>query len=213
MESAILELNKTMNKETIIVLLLVSAFCFSPLITLAFEVTGGLSNQGVIPVAPSGVTVSKTGDHEITLSWNAVGGAEGYKIYRKKDSENFLLVKDNETALSYKDGSLSDGVYFYQVQSFIGTLMPNLDDIAPTPPITISTSTAGGVGPTGGGGPTVLGTSTSSGDTNNDGKVDILDFNALIVNWGAGGGNSVADFNKDGKVDIFDFNFLMAHWS
>lgn len=49
-------------------------------------------------------------------------------------------------------------------------------------------------------------------DTNKDGKVDILDFNALMVHWGALGAN-VADFNSDGKVDILDFNLLMVYWT
>ena len=48
-------------------------------------------------------------------------------------------------------------------------------------------------------------------DSNKDGKVDILDFNALMINWGKTGTN-VADFNSDGKVDIFDFNLLMINW-
>jgi len=33
-----------------------------------------------------------------------------------------------------------------------------------------------------------------------------------MVNWGATGPNS-ADFNSDGKVDIFDFNLLMINWT
>jgi|GEM_PF-6394249 len=49
-------------------------------------------------------------------------------------------------------------------------------------------------------------------DANNDGRVDLLDFNILMVNWGAVGPN-VADFNKDGIVDIFDFNLLMIYWT
>ncbi|XOB40840.1 MAG: hypothetical protein ACKKMW_02120 [Candidatus Nealsonbacteria bacterium] len=49
-------------------------------------------------------------------------------------------------------------------------------------------------------------------DTNNDDKIDVLDFNTLMVNWGSTSTNNIADFNSDGKVDIFDFNLLMIHW-
>jgi len=49
-------------------------------------------------------------------------------------------------------------------------------------------------------------------DVNKDSKIDILDFNVLMINWGASGTN-VADFNGDSIVDIFDFNSLMIYWT
>ena len=49
-------------------------------------------------------------------------------------------------------------------------------------------------------------------DINNDDKIDILDFNALMVSWGSAAVGSLADFNGDNKVDIFDFNLLMINW-
>ena len=52
-----------------------------------------------------------------------------------------------------------------------------------------------------------------SGDLNHDGKVDILDFNQLLVQWGMRGSNLAADLNHDGKVDILDFNQLLVTWS
>jgi len=50
-------------------------------------------------------------------------------------------------------------------------------------------------------------------DANKDNKIDVLDFNTLMVNWGKTTANNVADFNGDGKVDIFDFNLLMINWT
>lgn len=49
-------------------------------------------------------------------------------------------------------------------------------------------------------------------DTNNDDKIDVLDFNALMVHWGEKG-NVAGDFDKNGVVDVFDFNALMVHWT
>ncbi len=49
-------------------------------------------------------------------------------------------------------------------------------------------------------------------DINQDGKIDIFDFNALMVHWGSTAINDVADINCDGSVDIFDFNLLMVNW-
>ncbi|XOA43171.1 MAG: hypothetical protein ACKKMO_01710 [Candidatus Nealsonbacteria bacterium] len=52
-----------------------------------------------------------------------------------------------------------------------------------------------------------------TGDTNNDNKVDIFDFNLLMVNWGDAPDNIAADLDGNGKVDIFDFNLLMVNWT
>ena len=202
---------------------------------LASEITGGLSNQGLVPTAPSSVSTS-TGN-QITVIWSAVAGVDGYKVYRKKNSENFQLIPGNVTVLSYIDSGLSDGTYSYQVQPFLGTLSPDLNNIAPTLPISIVTPTStptststpttpsggggGGGGEGGGGGgvtPPSTPTSTLSAaaqkvDANKDNKIDVLDFNALMVNWGKTTANNVADFNSDGKVNIFDFNLLMINWT
>ena len=58
----------------------------------ASEITGGLSNQGVIPVTPSGVTATKTGEKEITTSWSTVAGVEGYMVYRIKDGTPAVII-------------------------------------------------------------------------------------------------------------------------
>jgi len=60
---------------------------------------------------------------------------------------------------------------------------------------------------------TVLSQEAQKVDTNKDNKIDILDFNSLMVNWGSAVANNVADFNADGKVDILDFNLLMVYWT
>jgi len=50
-------------------------------------------------------------------------------------------------------------------------------------------------------------------DINGDGKVDLLDFNGLMVNWGNAKFKNQADFNADNKVDLGDFNIMMIDWS
>lgn len=60
--------------------------------------------------------------------------------------------------------------------------------------------------------PPPLGPEAKKVDANNDGSINILDFNILIINWGSTAPGNVADFNDDGIVDIFDFNLLMIHW-
>lgn len=86
---------------------------------------------------------------------------------------------------------------------------------------TVAVSSGGGSGSGGGGGGGsggesnrgIILASALKGDADGNGKVDVLDFNVLMVNWGKTNANNVADFNGDGKVDIFDFNLLMVNWT
>ncbi|MBU4204605.1 hypothetical protein KKE19_00385 [Patescibacteria group bacterium] len=73
---------------------------------------------------------------------------------------------------------------------------------------TTTTTSPGGSGIT-----PITPATAKKGDVNNDGKVDIIDFNLLMVNWGNNPTNLAADLNGDGKVDIFDFNILMVNWT
>ena len=61
------------------------------------------------------------------------------------------------------------------------------------------------------------GVSSSSipGDLNQDGIVDISDFNQLVSDFGWTGnpGSIPSDIDKDGVVDIFDFNILVTNFT
>jgi len=72
---------------------------------------------------------------------------------------------------------------------------------------------SGGGGGGGGGGTAGSSspTSTVGGDFNGDGKVNMVDMNTLMLNWGGSG--PIGDLNNDGKVDILDFNMLMINWT
>ncbi len=52
------------------------------------------------------------------------------------------------------------------------------------------------------------------GDLNEDGAVDIVDLNMLLIDWGKTGGFSDArsDANGDGTVDIVDLNTVLIDW-
>ncbi|MBI3576604.1 hypothetical protein HY086_01020 [Candidatus Gottesmanbacteria bacterium] len=52
------------------------------------------------------------------------------------------------------------------------------------------------------------------GDLDNNGKVDIFDYNLLVANFGKTGvvGFTPADIDKNGKVDIFDYNILVGNF-
>lgn len=61
--------------------------------------------------------------------------------------------------------------------------------------------------------PPPLSPEAKKADVNDDEKINILDFNVLMTNWGVTITGNIADFNDDGVVDIFDFNLLMIHWT
>lgn len=46
-----------------------------------------------------------------------------------------------------------------------------------------------------------------------DGRMDVFDFNVLMVNWGNSDVGNGADVTGDGAVDIFDFNSVMVCWT
>lgn len=63
-------------------------------------------------------------------------------------------------------------------------------------------------------------------DINDSGRIDLLDFNILLVNWGKSAivdtkkskkdrcpDVNKADVNCDGKVDILDFNLVLVYWN
>ncbi|HEX3355958.1 MAG TPA: PEP-CTERM sorting domain-containing protein [Tepidisphaeraceae bacterium] len=53
---------------------------------------------------------------------------------------------------------------------------------------------------------------TYSGDANLDGKVNLLDLNAVATNYGSSSVWSGGDFNYDGTVNVADFNALAANF-
>ena len=191
---------------------------------LTYEGTIGGGSGGAVGTssldAPSGLTATVQGTGQIDLSWNVVTGADGYKVYR--DGE--LVVTQSGTTHTNTSGLSAGTTYAYKVKAY-----NNLVESSFSAEVTARTNDAAATGGGGGGGDegggggggsttTITTTTTTSTlsveakkvDANNDNKIDVLDFNTLIVNWGTTGG---ADFNQDGTVDVFDFNLLMINWS
>ena len=50
------------------------------------------------------------------------------------------------------------------------------------------------------------------GDIDQDGDVDIFDYNLLVTNFGSTNCGNAADVNGDCKVDIFDYNLLVENF-
>jgi len=156
----------------------------------------------------------------------------GYEI---KISGSGLTIT---VTMNYSDTGIDENTikpYYFNGTTWVEITPFTIDKTANTVTFTISAaatpysifgnplvqSSGGGGGTTGGGGgggtttptPQVASASIIKGDANNDQKVDILDFNILMINWGKTGSGIAGDFNSDGKIDIFDFNLLMINWT
>jgi parallel beta-helix repeat protein len=70
------------------------------------------------PAAPAGLAVSGVTTTSVSLSWNAVSGASGYKVYRAPAADGtFAQVGTSETN-AYTDAGLSvDTAYYYKVSA------------------------------------------------------------------------------------------------
>lgn len=60
--------------------------------------------------------VQKTGDNEITVSWDTVASAVSYDLYRRnRNGEAYVKIAENISGSSYIDKELAGGVYNYKV--------------------------------------------------------------------------------------------------
>jgi hypothetical protein len=203
-----------------ILLLPVLAFAQSPSLPHQFFGSVNYTNGA----APNGLAVEARINGSVVGSSVTAGGNYGYNpnllfaldndgVHAGKTIEFFVNgIKANETAV-FVNGNSS------QLNLTIPASLPTTPTPSPTPTTGGGGggNTSGGGGGGGGGGVTTptspLSAAAQKVDANKDNKIDVLDFNTLMVNWGKTTANNVADFNGDGKVDIFDFNLLMIHWT
>lgn len=88
------------------------------------EILSEEDNEGTIYNAsvPSNVKTAKINGNTIKVSWANVPGVAGYKIYRKANGGNFVLVKTVKDGKSvyWNDTTVKKGVnYTYKVRSYI----------------------------------------------------------------------------------------------
>lgn len=168
------------------------------------------------PSPPSDLAAAVVSSSEIDLSWSAAAGIVGYKVYR----DGVLIA--SLTGISYQDTGLSPATsYSYTVSSVDAVGNESAQSSAVSAATAIVMLVLGGGGGGGGGGgitptpttPGPLGPEAAKVDANKDNKIDVLDFNTLMVNWEITGAGNPADFNGDGTVDILDFNLLMVYWA
>jgi len=74
--------------------------------------------------APSNVSASSSSSSGVTVSWSAVNGATGYRVYRSTSSSgNYYEVGNGTSSTSYTDNSVSPGTtYYYKVSAYNSTV-------------------------------------------------------------------------------------------
>ncbi len=158
-------------------------------------------------IAPDGLIIEARINDVVVGSSITAGGEYGY-------NPNLLFAFDNDGMYAGETVEFYvDDIKANEVADFMNGDSNQLN-------LTIPTSIPTTPTPGGGGGTATLPTPTlllsdaaQKVDANNDNKIDVLDFNTLMVNWGSVTTDNIADFNGDGTVDVFDFNLLMINWT
>jgi len=164
---------------------------------------GGSYLPSFIPPA-GGISVvinngaAETNSRNATLVLN--GGSDAVKMvisnfsdFRYAQSKTYQTIQD--WILSEGEGQKNVYVKFYNKWDQPSNVVSDSINLVVSPPKSPLSSEA------------------QRADANKDNKIDIFDFNTLIVNWGKAVSGNVVDFNGDNTVDLFDFNFLMIHWT
>jgi hypothetical protein len=186
-----------------------------PAFPMAFWGSASIDGQS----APVG-TVVKT-YYGSTLAGQVVVNELGVYGYTEPTKQK-LIVSEGSGQITFKvqsssinSGNETTGLTPITYTAFTSGITVNKNLAFVTVVVTPPTPPSGGGGGGGGGGsstppPVVI---TNKGDATGDGKVDFLDFNSLLVQWGKTGNTFTADFDKNGIVDFFDFNLLLINWS
>ena len=141
----------------------------------------------------------ETDSREVTLTLNGGPDAEKMAISNFSDFEGAV----QETYQTTKTWTLTEGDGLKTVYAKFYTRWGQASEVV-SDSITLIT----GPPP-----PPPLSPEAKKADANDDEKINILDFNVLMINWGVTIAGNIADFNEDSTVDIFDFNLLMIHWT
>jgi chitodextrinase len=148
------------------------------------------------PSSPTNPIATAVSSFQIDLSWTASTdnvGVTGYRIYRCQGAGCTPTTQISTSGTnSYSDtGLTANTTYVYRVAAYdeAGNLSGQSNS-------TLAKTQA---------------LPAKKGDSNNDGKVDIIDLGIFLSNWGKTS-KPPADINQDGKVDIIDLGILLSNW-
>jgi len=119
-------MNKRVSKR---LSFLISLFLFVQVLLPAGSVFAAETNSSILP--PSNLSYQSLTPTDVKLTWSAVFGATGYKVY--EITEGQLIARGTPTATSFTINNLPEGQYSYVVS----TLSPS-GESGPSAPITVT---------------------------------------------------------------------------
>ncbi|MCD7946560.1 MAG: hypothetical protein LUF81_08185, partial [Clostridiales bacterium] len=86
------------------------------------------SSTSLVRLTQPVVTLSNA-DNGVTVTWGAVNGATGYRVYRRTSSSSWKLIT-TVSALTYTDTAVQDSsdiTYYYTVRAVSGSTLSSYD--------------------------------------------------------------------------------------
>jgi hypothetical protein len=143
------------------------------------------------------------------------------EVYASSSSDNVVLINKDPTTTQTANlaltGLTSGTVDVWQTNQSapfapptkVGTITISGGGAAVSlPPYSVTTLV---IDPTGVSSPSPTVSPSTTGDINNDGRVNIFDLSILLSNWSTT--KTAADVNHDGTVNVFDLSILLSHWT
>ncbi|MBQ3378564.1 MAG: leucine-rich repeat protein, partial [Clostridia bacterium] len=72
--------------------------------------------------APTAVSITNISRAKgaVSLNWDAIEGVDGYRIFRKAEDGNWMVIVDRQLATTYVDSTIEEGeTYYYAVSSLL----------------------------------------------------------------------------------------------
>jgi hypothetical protein len=158
----------------------------------------------------------------VTIYRTATGGGAHTNLPTMDPTQDFHSLPDawltNPTAgdLTLKAGTpaIDAGVVVPNITETYNGSAPDLGAVE-AGPSAASPSPSSTASPTTSASPSTSPASSpagKAGDVDQNGKVDIFDYNLLLTDFGKNQPNLPSDLDKNGKVDIFDYNVLLTNF-
>jgi len=153
--------------------------------------------------------IDVTFDNLSSVTLTTTVGGQFLKITKQSGSDDYTVSPSCPTTSATLTGTGATVVLRLEVLT-----TDTCPVVSPTPPVTPPSGGGGGILPIA---PPIASVvpvtpAVKPGDLNGDNNVNILDFNALMANWGSTDCASPSNISGDCNVGIFDFNLLMVYW-